>query len=233
MSMDASDKCFCDILGLCKSWITWGSEPTNVSRDFWMPDHICRVCYDCDNQFTLFNRRHHCRLCGRVFCGGCTQNWVPSLSSETKTSTEEWDKIRVCNYCFKQWEQGLTATVNDEIQVTSLDLASSQSATSFISTKSNRTVGSSNTTLVSPSKSVDSYILNTWPSGISMHKSPEMEKTTEAAVVVSPSRTSNCPADGIESSPEGPKPLEYCINRFEITLCLTMHISLYTHWSCQ
>lgn len=210
MFMDTSDKYFCDILGLCKSWITWGSEPTNVSRDFWMPDHICRVCYDCDNQFTLFNRRHHCRLCGRVFCGGCTQNWVPSLSSEPKTSIEEWDKIRVCNYCFKQWEQGLTATVNDEIQVTSLDLASSPSDTSFISTKSNRTLDSSNTTLISPSKSVDSYILNTWPSGIGMHKSAEMEKTAEAAGVLSPSRTSNCATDRIESSP---KPLEYCINR--------------------
>ncbi|WOG89412.1 hypothetical protein DCAR_0208650 [Daucus carota subsp. sativus] len=207
--MDASDRFFCDIVGLCKSWITWGSEPTNVSRDFWMPDHICRVCYDCDNQFTLFNRRHHCRLCGRVFCGGCTANWVPSSSSESKTSIEEWDKIRVCNYCFKQWEQGLAATANNEIQVTSLDLSSSPSATSFISTKSNRTVDSSNTTLISVQQSVDSYILNTWPSEISMQKSAEMEKTAEAEGVISPRRTNKCATDGIESSP---KPLEHCMN---------------------
>lgn len=178
-----------------------------------MPDHICRVCYDCDNQFTLFNRRHHCRLCGRVFCGGCTANWVPSSSSESKTSIEEWDKIRVCNYCFKQWEQGLAATANNEIQVTSLDLSSSPSATSFISTKSNRTVDSSNTTLISVQQSVDSYILNTWPSEISMQKSAEMEKTAEAEGVISPRRTNKCATDGIESSP---KPLEHCLSLIHI-----------------
>ncbi|WP_458439374.1 FYVE zinc finger domain-containing protein, partial [Klebsiella pneumoniae] len=33
-----------------------------------MPDQSCRVCYECDSQFTLFNRKHHCRLCGRIFC---------------------------------------------------------------------------------------------------------------------------------------------------------------------
>nr|GMC63093.1 1-phosphatidylinositol-3-phosphate 5-kinase [Ipomoea batatas] len=28
--------------GLLKSWISWRSEPANVSRDFWMPDESCR-----------------------------------------------------------------------------------------------------------------------------------------------------------------------------------------------
>lgn len=148
--MDDSDRTFSDLLGLLKSWIPWRSEPAHVSRDFWMPDESCRVCYECDSQFTLFNRRHHCRLCGRIFCAKCTSNWVPTGPSEPKTSLEDWDKIRVCNYCFKQWEQDLTVAFDNGFQSARLDFSStSPSATSFLSTRSSGTCGSSSTTFVS------------------------------------------------------------------------------------
>lgn len=147
----ASNRTFSDLLGLLKSWIPWRSESTHVSRDFWMPDQSCRVCYECDTQFTLFNRRHHCRLCGRIFCGKCTSNWVPTPPSESKTPLEEWDKIRVCNYCFKQWKQGLAAPVENGVQAADRGLSNSSSAsfTSFISTKSSGTCDSSSITFVS------------------------------------------------------------------------------------
>ncbi|XP_011079355.1 1-phosphatidylinositol-3-phosphate 5-kinase FAB1B [Sesamum indicum] len=148
--MDATNWTFSDLVGFVKSWIPWRSEPANVSRDFWMPDQSCRVCYECDSQFNLFNRRHHCRLCGRIFCAKCTSNWVPTLSSEPTNPLEEWDKIRVCNYCYKQWEQGLTGSVGNGLQVADLDLIStSPSASSFISTKSSESCDSSSMTFVS------------------------------------------------------------------------------------
>ncbi|XP_075523297.1 1-phosphatidylinositol-3-phosphate 5-kinase FAB1B-like isoform X1 [Primulina tabacum] len=148
--MDAPNKNFYDLIGLLKSWIPWRSEPAHVSRDFWMPDQSCRVCYECDTQFTLLNRRHHCRICGRIFCGKCTSNWVPTPPSEPEIPQEEWDKIRVCNYCFRQWQQVLSAPVDDGIQVSKVDLIStSPSATSFISTKSCGTCDSSSVTFVS------------------------------------------------------------------------------------
>lgn len=148
--MDAPDRSFPDLVSLLKSWIPWRSEPTNVSRDFWMPDQSCRVCYECDSQFTLFNRRHHCRHCGRVFCAKCTSNWIPAPATEPRPPREDWEKIRVCNYCFKQWEQGSTTAVdNNGIQVVSLDPSSSPSATSFISSKSSATGNSSSITFAS------------------------------------------------------------------------------------
>ncbi|KAL0424928.1 UNVERIFIED_CONTAM: 1-phosphatidylinositol-3-phosphate 5-kinase FAB1B [Sesamum radiatum] len=148
--MDATNWTFSDLVGFVKSWIPWRSEPANVSRDFWMPDQSCRVCYECDLQFNLFNRRHHCRLCGRIFCAKCTSNWVPTLSSESTNPLEEWDKIRVCNYCYKQWEQGLAGSLGNGLQVADLDLIStSPSASSFISTKSSETCDSSSMTFVS------------------------------------------------------------------------------------
>lgn len=152
--MDSPNRTFSDVVGLVKSWIPWRSEPVNVSRDFWMPDESCRLCYDCESQFTLFNRRHHCRLCGRVFCSKCTSNWIPMLSSQQNISPEDWDKIRVCNFCFKLWEQGMTAPAENGTQLADLDLGSSSpSAASFISTMSS-TCCSSSMTFVSLPKSV-------------------------------------------------------------------------------
>ncbi|OMO70539.1 Zinc finger, FYVE-type [Corchorus capsularis] len=143
--MDTSNKTFSELVTLVKSWLPWRSEPDNVSRDFWMPDHSCRVCYDCDSQFTLFNRRHHCRLCGRIFCARCTGNSVPAPSNDPRIPQGERDRIRVCNYCFKQWDQGTTAT-DDGVPAPNLDFSTSPSATSFLSTTSG-TVNSSAFTL--------------------------------------------------------------------------------------
>lgn len=124
---------FVDIV---KSWIPRKSESSNMSRDFWMPDQSCPVCYECDAQFTVFNRRHHCRLCGRVFCAKCASNSIPSPSDQTKDSHEEPERIRVCNYCYKQWEQGIVPPENGA-SIISLHFSSSPSARSVASTTSN------------------------------------------------------------------------------------------------
>lgn len=175
--MDPQDKTFSELVGIVKSWIPWRSEPPNVSRDFWMPDQSCRVCYECDSQFTIFNRKHHCRLCGRVFCARCTANSVPAPSGDQSTSQEECEKIRVCNYCFRQWEQGI-ATLDNGIQVANLDLCTSPSATSFASTKSSGTASSS-ITLGSMPNPVDSYQRVQRRSGLSPHQSSLMEASME------------------------------------------------------
>ncbi|CAA0829481.1 1-phosphatidylinositol-3-phosphate 5-kinase FAB1B [Striga hermonthica] len=167
--MDEKDRTLSDLVGLFKSWIPWRSEPAHVSRDFWMPDQSCRVCYECDTQFTLFNRRHHCRVCGRIFCAKCTSNWVPTESGEHKALVEEWDKIRACNYCFKQWGKDLTVAVDNGIQVTSPDISClSPSETSYLSTKSSGTCSSSVTFFSMPQSA-----------GLSPRRSPIMETAVE------------------------------------------------------
>ncbi|KAL0346817.1 UNVERIFIED_CONTAM: 1-phosphatidylinositol-3-phosphate 5-kinase FAB1A [Sesamum calycinum] len=88
--MGSSDnKKLSEIVDVVKSWIPRRAEPAKMSRDFWMPDESCRVCYECDSQFTIFNRKHHCRLCGRVFCAKCTANSIPALSDEPKSGRED------------------------------------------------------------------------------------------------------------------------------------------------
>jgi hypothetical protein len=43
--------------------------------------------------FSLFRRRHHCRLCGRLCCHPCSSNCMYAAGSD--------DPVRVCNECFE------------------------------------------------------------------------------------------------------------------------------------
>jgi hypothetical protein len=51
-------------------------------RQHWMPDQLCKQCYACDTSFTVFRRRHHCRICGQVFCNTCSGYFVPATSKQ-------------------------------------------------------------------------------------------------------------------------------------------------------
>jgi 1-phosphatidylinositol-3-phosphate 5-kinase len=137
--MEDPNKTFSDVVKLLTSWLPRRSNPDNFSRDFWMPDHSCRVCYECDTQFTIFNRRHHCRLCGRIFCGKCTANSIP-VSSGPDRHVDEGDRIRVCTFCFKQWEQ------ERSLKQVLLVLSPSLSEASLFSTRSIITINSVSTT---------------------------------------------------------------------------------------
>ena len=46
-------------------------------KQYWMPDDNCRECYDCGMKFHAFRRRHHCRICGQIFCSQCCDQAVP------------------------------------------------------------------------------------------------------------------------------------------------------------
>ncbi|KAL3644300.1 hypothetical protein CASFOL_012232 [Castilleja foliolosa] len=122
-----------EIVDLVK-WIPRRTEPTTMSRDFWMPDESCRVCYECDSQFNIFNRKHHCRLCGRVFCARCTTNSVPAPSDVPENGREDGERIRVCNYCFKQWKQW-SATGDNMMFASSPGLSPSPSSSSLVSSQ--------------------------------------------------------------------------------------------------
>ncbi|GLT74224.1 hypothetical protein SLA2020_460320 [Shorea laevis] len=164
-----------ELVDTVKSWlrIPRRSEPPNVSKDFWMPDQSCTVCYECDSQFTVFNRKHHCRLCGRIFCAKCTANSVPAPSNEPRTGWEDWERIRVCNYCLKQWHQGIS-TVDGGTNVPSPALSPSPSATSLASTKSSCTSNNSSSTVGSTPYSTGPYHCVNYTSCLSPRNAPQM-----------------------------------------------------------
>ena len=40
--------------------------------DLWVQDHLVDNCEMCGVDFGFFVRRHHCRFCGHIFCGTCS-----------------------------------------------------------------------------------------------------------------------------------------------------------------
>ncbi|XP_049874369.1 putative 1-phosphatidylinositol 3-phosphate 5-kinase [Pectinophora gossypiella] len=65
---------------------------TELAR-YWMPDDISRECYECATRFNALRRRHHCRVCGQIFCSRCCSQRVPGQIFGCAGG------LRVCNYC--------------------------------------------------------------------------------------------------------------------------------------
>ncbi|XP_076042433.1 1-phosphatidylinositol 3-phosphate 5-kinase fab1 isoform X3 [Oratosquilla oratoria] len=76
-----------------------GSTPQQYKdsdfKQYWMPDSVSRECYECEEKFTTFRRRHHCRVCGQIFCSRCCNRMIPG---KVIGYTGE---LRVCTYCCK------------------------------------------------------------------------------------------------------------------------------------
>lgn len=47
-----------DISG-CQIGVQISLTPTQVTR--WVPDHMASHCFNCDSEFWIAKRRHHCR----------------------------------------------------------------------------------------------------------------------------------------------------------------------------
>ena len=62
----------------------------------WIPDEEASRCFatTCQQEFDWYNRRHHCRHCGRVFCHNCTSTQL-LLPAEFLTRNPQ----RVCSAC--------------------------------------------------------------------------------------------------------------------------------------
>lgn len=48
-----------------------------ISREFWMPDSSAKQCSNCEKKFNTFRRKHHCRMCGLIFCKQCNSYKIP------------------------------------------------------------------------------------------------------------------------------------------------------------
>lgn len=71
-----------------------GRAPSTGHAAVWIPDTEVNKCMHCKKtQFTMINRRHHCRNCGNVICGNCSRNKF-LIPSQSKTP------VRVCDTCF-------------------------------------------------------------------------------------------------------------------------------------
>ncbi|XP_073012375.1 protein FREE1-like [Typha latifolia] len=71
-------------------------KPINEEKDHWVPDEAVNKCTSCGGDFGAFNRRHHCRNCGDIFCDKCTQGRI------ALTADENAQPVRVCDRCMAE-----------------------------------------------------------------------------------------------------------------------------------
>nr|XP_012139168.1 PREDICTED: uncharacterized protein LOC100875153 isoform X2 [Megachile rotundata] len=86
------------------------------TKEEWVPNDKARKCSCCKNViFSMFNRRHHCRRCGRVICATCSQHRM-QISGYPPSVL-----VRVCDDCKRQTAlqahvlQGTSSTPNSEV----------------------------------------------------------------------------------------------------------------------
>ncbi|KAL3777474.1 hypothetical protein ACHAW5_007448 [Stephanodiscus triporus] len=67
-----------------------------------VPDSMRSTCPGCNMGFTYTRRRHHCRLCGDVFCDPCssTRTELPLVGKEYESP------VRVCDLCARDVNRG-------------------------------------------------------------------------------------------------------------------------------
>lgn len=64
-------------------------------RSHWVPKSTRTQCSNCKSVFKLFSAKHHCRLCGEVVCGACSN----------KRILFQKKSVRACDECVKSTMQ--------------------------------------------------------------------------------------------------------------------------------
>ena len=119
----------------------------------WMPDSSAKACGACKREFSLIFRRHHCRVCGKIYCDDCCNRKLPvphhlivrKPGAPTNTLamlTSPTQLVRVCLDCWGQHKQGFGAS--------STPVASPVSASSSSSATSSPTLSPQPARVVSP-----------------------------------------------------------------------------------
>ncbi|CCH58794.1 hypothetical protein TBLA_0A10150 [Henningerozyma blattae CBS 6284] len=78
-----------------------------LSKEYWMKDESAKECFSCAKTFNTFRRKHHCRMCGQIFCSACTL-----LMTGEKFGYN--GKMRVCYNCSKNIENYQDSSDDEE-----------------------------------------------------------------------------------------------------------------------
>ena len=93
---------------------TDNSVNTRDEEAVWQEDGGVKACPLCDTKFTFFNRRHHCRKCGKIFCNKCCGKFCTFIPGSSVVEPEEeggrtivrngyqYYKFRTCEKCHQE-----------------------------------------------------------------------------------------------------------------------------------
>lgn len=71
----------------------------------WKKDEVVDHCSNCKCEFNFLNRKHHCRCCGDIFCGSCSNNFGYYDKDKVKVvqrseNDVESSPYRTCQACY-------------------------------------------------------------------------------------------------------------------------------------
>eukprot|EP00669_Euglena_mutabilis_P003670 TRINITY_DN14683_c0_g1_i1.p1 TRINITY_DN14683_c0_g1~~TRINITY_DN14683_c0_g1_i1.p1 ORF type:complete len:350 (-),score=68.89 TRINITY_DN14683_c0_g1_i1:75-1124(-) len=69
----------------------------------WVSDEAVFQCLACQTPFGLFNRKHHCRVCGHIFCHFCSSRSLPMPAPS-------YESVRVCDNCYADHQMAVVRT---------------------------------------------------------------------------------------------------------------------------
>ena len=75
------------------------------TENIWVDDNSVTKCHNCRDNFSLFNRRHHCRLCGKIFCYRCSDYYVYTNLNRKLISIDDYSNECINNnnnVCFNK-----------------------------------------------------------------------------------------------------------------------------------
>lgn len=79
-----------------------------TTPSIWIPSKNISKCFKCKSEFSIWKRKHHCRICGRIFCSYCADEWdiIPSLINVTSPPDKTfsihsllYNERRMCKSC--------------------------------------------------------------------------------------------------------------------------------------
>ncbi|UJR33275.1 hypothetical protein I4U23_020730 [Adineta vaga] len=102
----------------CSSWQKIDNNDSSVTR--WIPDFNVQICHGCNLKFQQWpiSRKHHCRKCGNIFCGSCSNycKLIPTLSLT--------QPVRVCHNCSLTHDDNPSTAANNSTSIESTRTAS-------------------------------------------------------------------------------------------------------------
>eukprot|EP01105_Mastigella_eilhardi_P007301 TRINITY_DN1879_c0_g1_i11.p1 TRINITY_DN1879_c0_g1~~TRINITY_DN1879_c0_g1_i11.p1 ORF type:complete len:371 (-),score=65.39 TRINITY_DN1879_c0_g1_i11:584-1696(-) len=85
-----------------------GTATPTFQAPVWQTDGEVVKCNICSDEFSLINRRHHCRLCGLVVCHTCSSQQIYIAALQ--------EKLRVCAHCYSQQQGAQAATPSSRLR---------------------------------------------------------------------------------------------------------------------
>jgi hypothetical protein len=77
------------------------TSPDLAGGGMWIMDRACPTCRRCGRPFTPLFRRHHCRICGFVFCHACADHFIdPDLIPDVLKTDHVRDDGTTTNVSF-------------------------------------------------------------------------------------------------------------------------------------